>query len=408
MGAAVPAHQKERWALGVLAALVAVSGAVLLFPRPMEEAGLTPVGLLFLALFLIAIPAHELGHGLAGALVGYRVRLIRLGIGPVILARRVRTTRLELCALPFGGLTIGVPKRPWASVRLREWTFYAAGPATNVIVSLVLYRLLWKDLGNGTLREFVATAAGVNVFEAAVNLIPARSSDGLRTDGYSLLTIPFRTRAEVEALQIAIESQIILDTLDGGHMTRALEAAQDLRRRAPHLASAAFPLSLVLLRQARYDEARGVLREALAQSNEPIQVARVQGQIALVSAMGGRVEDLPEADRFSADALEALPGIAGAKGIRGAVLVRLGRCAEAVPLLERALALSSGYFDRDAASLRVFLARALRGIGRHDEAERFAAAARRLDPEHPLLEWALSDTPPAVGDGAPTRAPADA
>jgi tetratricopeptide (TPR) repeat protein len=357
----------------------------------------------------MAMPAHEIGHAIAGALVGYRVRFIRLGIGPVIFARRLRAARLELCALPFGGFTIGVPKRPWASVRLREWIFVAGGPATNVIVSLLLLRLLGKDLGNGTLREFVATAVGVNLFLAAENLIPARSFDGFRSDGYALLTIPFRTRAEVQALQIDMESLSILDTLDGGHVTRALEAAQDLRRRAPHLASAAFPLSLVLLRQARYDEARGVLREALAQSNEPIQVARVQGQIALVSAMGGRGEDLPEADRFSADALEALPGIAGAKGIRGAVLVRLGRCAEAVPLLERALALSSGHFDLAyAASLRVFLARALRGIGRHDEAERSAAAARRLDPEHPLLEWALSDAPPAVGDGASTPAPADA
>jgi predicted Zn-dependent protease len=182
---------------------------------------------------------------------------------------------------------------------------------------------------------------------------------------------------------------MIVEALDAGQTASALSAAQDLRRRAPDRPSASVTLGYVLLRQQRYDDACAVWREGLAQSTEPVPIALLKNNIAFAKAMRGRADDLADAERLSAEALDALPRSGAVKGTRGAILVRQGRAAEAIPLLERALVL--GHDGTDRASTRLFLARALRMVGRLDESVACRAEAQRLDPQHPLLDWAASD-----------------
>ena len=80
----------------------------------------------FLIMFVVVIPVHELGHAVAGALVGHEIKSIVVGTGPRLLAFTVAGVAIQINALPVFGLTMGLPRGTrW--VRLRQWTFAAGG-----------------------------------------------------------------------------------------------------------------------------------------------------------------------------------------------------------------------------------------------------------------------------------------
>jgi hypothetical protein len=386
---------QESWPLAVLAAFGVLGGVALFAPQHVDATGLLSVTAMFWALLLVVIPVHELGHALAGVFVGYRMTLVQVGLGPVLFALRVGSATVQLRAMPLLGIATGIPKVSRRGLRVREWIFVAGGPVASMALSVALHLLLERHIGrppeNSQVRAFVDAAAWMNGWVIAGTLIPIRGKNDFMTDGYRLLTIPFWTKAQMEAMHIFLESRMIVDALAAGETTQALAAAEDLRQRAPQLATTSFPLGFVLLKQGRYEEARAMWREGLAQSNEASYTAALQNNIAFASTLLGRIDDLPEAERFSAAALDALPISPFVKGTRGSVLVRLGRAGEALPLLERALALAEN--DDQRVDIRVFLARALRILGRLDESEHCVAEARRLDPTHHLLAWATSDAP---------------
>jgi hypothetical protein len=80
----------------------------------------------FLVVFLVVIPIHELGHAVAGLVVGYRIRGITIGVGKQLLAFNLGSVAIRINLLPFGGLTMGAPRLDgW--LRLRVWVFAAGG-----------------------------------------------------------------------------------------------------------------------------------------------------------------------------------------------------------------------------------------------------------------------------------------
>jgi Flp pilus assembly protein TadD len=389
--------REQRWRLGVAAVVAALVCAAFVAPASAVGERLLP----FVAFLLLILPAHEFGHALAGLLVGYRITNISLGVGPLLFAFRVGRTTIQFHALPLAGLTRALPARSQGAIRLRQWILSAGGLAANVVVYLVLRRVFGAELGDATKHPFASVAADANVLVAIMNAIPFHTAEGATSDGYKLLKIPFWPESEIEGIHAFAETQVILDLLDSGDADGALRAAEDLRRRVPHLARAAVPLGLVLERQRRHAEARVVFREGLAQATAPATAAILKNNIAFSSVMLGLAADMPEAGQLSAEAFAALPTMGAVVGTRGAVLVRQGRGAEAIPLLDKSLALAET--DRNRSTNRAFLARALRTVGRVEDARRAAAEARRLDPSNPLLDWAEGDAP--LVEGAP---PSDA
>ncbi len=121
--------------LGVLAGLVLVTWGL-----SNGQATLGRVGqevLWFLVVFLIVIPIHELGHALAGFLVGHRIRSVVIGVGRPLLVFNLAGVAVTINLLPLGGLTMGMPRRGgWLRVRL--WIFAAGGPAANLLLCYVL------------------------------------------------------------------------------------------------------------------------------------------------------------------------------------------------------------------------------------------------------------------------------
>lgn len=107
---------------------------------------------------------------------------------------------------------------------------------------------------------------------------------------------------------------------------------------------------------------------------------------------------LAEADSLSEECCRRAPGVVFFLGTRGAVLVSLGKPAEAVPYLERAT--ERHIVARSKAHTAAWLAAAHAMLGHRDEAERHLAMARGLDPRCqslPKAEAALAVLEARVG-----------
>jgi Zn-dependent protease/CBS domain-containing protein len=121
-------------------------------------------GLLFILAVFACVVAHEYGHAL--------------------MARRYGIRTLDITLLPIGGLARleRMPEEP-----RREIAVALAGPAVNFVIVGVLMLFLgvrfdpeaMAEVQNPT-RDFLTRLAGVNLFLAVFNLIPAFPMDGGR------------------------------------------------------------------------------------------------------------------------------------------------------------------------------------------------------------------------------------
>jgi hypothetical protein len=325
--------------------------------------------LLGLALTLIAVVVsilvHEGGHALAGAGAGFRIMRIIVGIGPPIVCFRWRGVDVQINLLPLVGATVGAPKHRYRGIRLRQWFFVAGGPLANLLVCLAVRRIAGVTTDDLEEFSFATLLLLVNGSLAALNLIPIRLPDGTVSDGYALLTVPFWSRRRIEASYL----------LQHGSLAH---------------------------RDGQHEAARALWREGLAQAADPRLDALFKNNIAFASVVIGRDEDLPEADRLSAEAFRAIPTHPAVVGTRGAVLLRLGRAAQALPLLA---ASQAGALDNHSRALGMaLLASALAALGRPAEAVRKLAQARRAEPACDLISRAEADIAAASsGAHAPAR-----
>src|SRR6516225_12284565 len=108
-------HRRGGWVLGSFFLLLA--GLAIFAPAELER----EVALGVLAAALFVIPLHELGHALAGWLVGYRITFLRYGWGETFARLRLFDTDIEVLNTPFGGAVNGYPRRRRRFPRLRHW-----------------------------------------------------------------------------------------------------------------------------------------------------------------------------------------------------------------------------------------------------------------------------------------------
>ena len=343
----------------------------------------------FLVVFLVVIPIHELGHALAGFLVGYRIRGVVIGVGSPLLAFNVAGVAIRINLLPFGGLTLGTP-RGGSWLRLRLWVFALGGPAANVALCYVLRRLYGHaDAATAEQHRLAAVASSASWTVLALNLIPFKTAEGASSDGYSLFTIPFWKQAQLEEARIVVEALPLLEALRRDDPQAATLPAEELQARFPEHRLTASLLGSLRHRQGRSIEALSLWRQALARSTHPRQIAFLKNNIAFVEVVIGDPANFAEADAYSAAAMAAHPELTPFVGTRGAVLARLGRAAEALPLLRRAAAVAEP--GRSQAYNRASLASALAMLGRTAEARRELDDARRMNSACELLQPAEAD-----------------
>lgn len=164
--------RSERWALACFILLM-LGGFTLEVVRDFQPAKLSALFIL-LAWFPLLV-AHEAGHALVAALVGWRVRRVVIGFGRPLARLFLRGTLVEFRAIPLEGFTLPVP-RELRLIRLKSFLVYLGGPLAEALL-LGATALIWGVEELLTRSEQVATI-GAQGFSVAIimgliiNLVP--------------------------------------------------------------------------------------------------------------------------------------------------------------------------------------------------------------------------------------------
>lgn len=320
------------------------------------------------ALGLVAgVACHEFGHMLCAALLSRPIRLISIGIGPLLWRRRISETQFELHAIPSGGC---VQCYPQPLVRNVSTLFILFG---GVLGNIALIGVVAGVSKAGALPnawgDYLGAIVFVQFFLIVQNLVPFWTTvNGVRigSDGLQFLQIvlgPWRGPTQAGLLYAAI-----LDRYGGAN-------------RAP-LRRASARLIYQMLRSDQWNdaEARRDFQDALQRELGRGALSREENIMALDALVtsGLIYRDPPlraHLDAWSQQALRLGPDVATLRGSRGAVLVELRRYQEGKAFLVPLVG-AEPRKSFDAFMVSVFLAHAEHALGNAAAARALAAAAR--------------------------------
>lgn len=173
--------------------------------KPFEEI-LSLVSVLFG--LTIGLAFHEAGHMLCARLGSLPVRLVSIGIGPVLLHSRIGEMTLEFRLVPAAGF---VAIYPVAKVRSRWMLLFLVGGFIGNVAVIVL--LAWLDKFTAlpkAIRDYIGPVVFVQLFMIGINLFPFRTKvEGYDSDGLQLWRLFRRLRAgavDVDAVYAAMLS----------------------------------------------------------------------------------------------------------------------------------------------------------------------------------------------------------
>jgi hypothetical protein len=320
------------------------------------------------ALGLVAgVACHELGHVLCAVPLSLPIRLISIGIGPLLWRGRIGEIQLQLRAMSLSGY---VSCYPQSVVRMLPLLFFLLG---GVLGNVALIGLVAVIVKSGAVSELAVDCLGlivlVQFFIIVLNLAPYWTTvDGHRvgSDGMQLLQLvagPWRGPTQVGLLYAAMLARY------GG---------ADL---AP-LRRASSRLMYQMLRPDRWTDAdaRRDFQDAVQRELGRRALSREETMLALDALVTSGLMHRDPAlrahlDAWSQEALRLGPDIATLRGSRGAVLVELGRYQEGKALLLPLVGAQPGK-SFDTFMSCVSLAHAEHATGNVAAARAFAATAR--------------------------------
>ncbi len=145
---------------------------------------------LYVADFLIAVTAHEMGHAVAARMLGWRVDFV--AVFPFIY--RVKSKKFGLWLRPSGDLggTVAISATPNKNPA-NIVTFAAAGPIANFVLTAIT--LLFVESSPSTnAQNAIGSFAIMSLLLGMGNLLPWRTQSGLMSDGATIISILTRKR----------------------------------------------------------------------------------------------------------------------------------------------------------------------------------------------------------------------
>lgn len=360
-----------------------------------------PVRVLLDLGFLVAVNipivvAHELAHVAAGILLGVRVFRVMFGSGRRLVSGRAFGITWEWRLWPFsGGTVMACP--PQRGNRARFFGAVLAGPLLHAFLLLAaavlqFFLLILRGVFGVNVELLVHWTGLFMMFDLIIllfNLLPRRakgSSGQIGTDGWQLLHLLFMkpeeesVRAQGFFIAGSMES-LLRNDADG-----ALRWTDQGLARHPRQPALLAVRGETLIKKKRYAEARDLFVELLAAkgAQDPLYKYLMYNNIAYVDVLLGDPELLPEADRYSAEALRQLPWEPSITGTRGTVLLALDRLDEGMALLKQALAEQKTNHAKAEDAYHLAAGEERRGDA--EAARRYRELARKYEPDLFLLQ----------------------
>ena len=142
----------------------------------------------FFSTLLVGVVVHELGHLLAGKLVG--LSFVGLQIGPVLLSNSTGRLKLSLQKGSTEGFTF-VSFKSVCRICRRLRVVIAGGPLANLLTIPIGYVLLASGLLSGFGFAWTQWFVYISAFFFVINLVPFQTRSGLFTDGARLKMLFF-------------------------------------------------------------------------------------------------------------------------------------------------------------------------------------------------------------------------
>ena len=358
---------------------------------------LAGIGWLFLNLFIfnialmLSILPHEFGHAFVARYFGWRVFKIYLGLGKTLFKTIFFGFETEFRAIPLGGLVLAAPHET-SHYRAKLFTLVLAGPFANLLLATITLAVM-----GGHLHKFDDLAVHLlplqmfliaNIFVAFGNLWPSQvntvfgkhPSDG-RLIWNTLKTNPSQA-TQAHAAGFVLESTLCQEKKQYPQAQSWIEKGLALYPDNLHLLMAG---GLNQLHLQQFNEARDYFVKALPWAEkQPLIHSIILNNIAYTNSLIGTPELMPEADRYSAEALAQLSWMPSIKGTRGSVLLELGRIDEALPFLREAM--QTHDVPNNKAQNACWLAIAEIRNGNPEAGRKYLTMAREFDSTCFLLE----------------------
>lgn len=338
---------------------------------------------------------HEFGHVAMAKLAGMKVLSVRLGYGKRLLQSEILGIPIIVNAIPLIGLTYAITGGG-GHVRLRYWLYSLGGPATHAVFLAIVYVISPQSFYPGyffpTVTSQIAPLEAfvfANLLLFAINIFPRSIKAPIGkfySDGYTLLTIPFRSAKTIEEL-LKVEPRFeAYELLREGRYLDALAILDRELKNYPGDTFLTHDRALTKLHLGDFRDSRATflgLIDTDEFSAEPNNFL-LQNNIAWLDAVIGDEESAERAESFSRAAFAFAPDLHIFKGTRGSVMVRYGDVAKGSELLESSFKVCSDPDSRAAEAVFVALARAKQN--RFAEADKWLNKAIAESPEYSLTE----------------------
>jgi tetratricopeptide (TPR) repeat protein len=297
--------------------------------------------LINLGAFLVAVKAatiiHEAGHLIAAKAVGGTPRRMVLGKGHELYRTKVFNVRVVINSVFHGGHAYASFDQP-GFLKLRYGAFTLGGVLLNVIFAFLMNALFEMTFADSMGEVVIAIPYAIFLANAVMifNFIPYYTTImGMKvpTDGLALLKLPFSKLGEIEkriVQNLLWEGHEFLENKD--YQSASIVFNQYLDK-YPDTKIISINIALILLKTGRTEES---LKESLKLLDhlEDKEMKRYTGLIYNHIAWTYLVlNNITEADHFSALAIKAIPNENYTRGTRGSVLIEKGSLNEGMTLL---------------------------------------------------------------------------
>jgi tetratricopeptide (TPR) repeat protein len=346
---------------------------------------------IFQVLGLISTIFHELGHAVAGRLVGFRVFVIEIGTGRVACEFLLGGLRWRIRSIVFGGLTYAFPCNA-NFYRLKAFALVLGGPVTNAILLFISIKFLSLDqfFESTAFKGFVPMVllALCNLTLLIFSLWPYTTNSAagkIPNDGLLLLKMAQITNTQIEGILSyryhyeADECRLQKD------LTGARKWIDEGLRNFPDNLWLKMSSAGIAVLQRKYSESIRAYALMVGRHKKHQNLdSLLLNNIAYNYLLMGKPELLPKADKCSDMALKQSPWIVYYKGTRGSVLIELGKYDEGLKLLHDAMRNHPEKYGQALNACYIGIAEARRG--NPVESRNYFSIARKLDPDCVLLE----------------------